>query len=129
MKIKKYRYLIWGMIAVALSIYTVYAWYMVNGINIYFVTYEQGRLLVYTYIPAGVIAVLFWVVFVKSVKKARKDKKKSVPAQPIADEPTDTKMAMKEQTIEKTMDRVCYNCGEKLDKDAKFCTKCGSKAE
>ena len=112
---KKIWLAVLAVITILLSVYAIYAGITVNGIEIYFVSYEAGRLFSATYVIAGLLAVIGWIVLIVSVIKLVRpwwnSEEKSASQKVIPEE------------------FKCAGCGASLAADAKFCTQCGKKVE
>lgn len=65
----KKRTIIIGVLAVILSIYFWIAFFKTRGIGIYTISYTLGRILVITYFPTAILALISWLIFIVNVKK------------------------------------------------------------
>lgn len=110
-----------AVITLAFSIYAIHAGTTVKGIEIYFVSYDEGRVFASTYVIAGILAVAGWIcVILQGIKIVRQWWNSKSKKSEIKDIPSDV---VQKQEVK------CAGCGAVLKADAKFCTQCGKKVE
>ncbi len=103
-----------GVLALVLTTYACSAWYNTHGIHIYLISYELGRVFIYSCLPVAIAAVICWGVFIFFIRKVWKEHKETEPRQ------------KEKKTKAVKVKNVCVKCGEPLGTAAKFCNKCGT---
>ena len=61
--------IIFGLIEIALIIYTYVAWSNTRGLRIYLISYQMGKIFTFSYLPIALIAVIGLFVVIKLLKK------------------------------------------------------------
>ena len=141
-----------GVIELILLVYGCIAYRSIKGLHIYLLSYELGKIFVYTYIPVIFLAIIGMVFVIRLVKndiktlKIKKAQNKEIKAkkkkQKIADDKLEeatvllqteeseeaTVLLQAEEQEEATVIKLfCNQCGNEIKPNQKFCIKCGNK--
>lgn len=130
------------VLAIAFTVYAIYARNSIRGLNIYLLSYQVGKWFIRTYLPAAVLAAAAWIISIVWLRKdmrIRKEKKqqyqqpdnekKQQYQQPDNEEKTEYRQPDNEIKMQSPAAAYCKACGAKMQPEHKFCAKCGARAE
>ena len=113
--------------AVLLTIYALYAWNSIKGLNIYLLSYQTGRWLTRTWLPAAILAVAVWIFCIAWLSTDIRNRKAKKALTPETGKAPEKVRIPKKVPAPEASAGYCGTCGEKLQPGQKFCGKCGTK--